>query len=192
MIVHSSKNPIILNEIFGLNRDFFGVNRYKYKSLQNNKNTVVNKSELTEEEKIERNKIGEQIQEYVIKNLNKYASTNSFKNKYRDNITPKSILIEKTDEYIPFGLGNTAVYEIRLSYYDYGIDEEYLDKWKRKNPDKDLEDCPVYNNDWYFDLLDKGKELLKEANKKFNNKYKLEYDDSGKFPVIDFYMYGKI
>lgn len=189
MIVHSSKNPIVLNESRYPIVDYIN----KIKQYKDSKNNEVKKPELTDEEKAERDKIGKQIQEYVITNLKKYASTNSFKNKYKDNITPKSILIEETDEYIPFGLGNTAAYEIRVSYYDYGIDEEYLNKWEKKNPDKDFKDCPIYNNDWYYDLLDKGEELVKEADKKFNNKYKLEYE-SGKNgnPAIDFYMYQKI
>ena len=172
MIVHSFKNPIIFNK---------DMKQY------------TPKPKLTEEEKIERDKIGKQIQNYRVSNLKRYVSNSNFKNKYKNNITPKSIFIEKTDEYLPFGLGDTAAYEIRVSYYDYGIDEEYLNKWKKMNLNKDIEDCPICDNDWYYELLDKGEELVKEADKKFNNKYKLEYESGHNGnPTIDFYIYQKI
>lgn len=168
MIVHSSKNPIILSEI-GLNRDFLGLNGYKYRSLQNNKNTIVKKPKLTSEEIAEMNKIGDQIQKYVIKNLNKYASSKEFlKNHKNDTITDLSIDIDEEDQGV-------SSFGVKVSDFQDGIDEEYLDKWRKKNPDKDLEDCPIFNNDWYYDLLNKGKELAKEANKLYNpdNKYYL-------------------
>ena len=61
------------------------------------------------------------------------------------------------------------------------------------NLNKDIEDCPICDNDWYYELLDKGEELVKEADKKFNNKYKLEYESGHNGnPTIDFYIYQKI
>lgn len=168
MIVHSSKSPIVLNESIS----YFVKKIKKYKkdldtlSKSNNKEVKT----ISPEDKAKMNKIGDQIQKYVIANLKKYASTKEFKNKYKDHITEFSINIGEDNA--------GSAYGVKISDFQDGIDLNYIDKWEKKNPNKDINECPILNSDWYWDLLNKGKELAKKANKIYNknNEYHLGVD----------------
>ena len=176
MIVHASENPIILNEgLFFSKKDKQDLkdaaNRIKnyikeLKEKKNKKNQLKKKEydieyiKLTPEEEAERDKIGKKIQQYVVTGLKKYASSKEFKNKYKNNLTPDSINIKKADV--------NSGYEVQISDWQLGMDINAIEKWEKENPDKSTEDCPIWNYDWYYDLLGYGSDLAEEAAEKFD------------------------
>lgn len=186
MIVHSSKNPIILNEgLFFSKKDKQDLkdagNRIKnyIKEKKNKKNEPSKELEykievikLSPEEEAEKQKIGKKVQQYVITALKKYVSSKEFKDKYKDNLTPDSINIKKADV--------NSGFEVQISDLQNGTDWDAIEKWEKENPDKNYKQCPICDIDWYNTLLAYGEELAIEAANKFDPDDKFEFDiDTG-------------
>lgn len=94
---------------------------------------------------------GESIAEKVVTHLKEYATKNNFKSVY--NNTAFNI---NDIKYCPIN-----GYDVQVSDLQDGIDYNQVNDWKQKNPEKDWQKEPQFNNDWYDELLTEGEEFAK-------------------------------
>lgn len=94
---------------------------------------------------------GDSIAEKVVVHLKEYAMKNNFKSVY--NNTAFNI---NDIKYCPIN-----GYDVQVSNLQDGIDYNQVSSWEQKNPEKDWQKEPQFNNDWYHELLTEGEEFAK-------------------------------
>lgn len=94
---------------------------------------------------------GDSIAEKVVAHLKEYATKNNFKSVY--NNTAFSI---NDIKYCPIN-----GYDVQVSDLQDGIDYNQVSSWEQKNPEKDWQKEPQFNNEWYHELLTEGEEFAK-------------------------------
>ena len=94
---------------------------------------------------------GDSIAEKVVAHLKEYAMKNNFKSVY--NNTAFNI---NDIKYCPIN-----GYDVQVSDLQDGIDYNQVSSWEQKNPEKDWQKEPQFNNDWYDELLTEGEEFAK-------------------------------
>ena len=142
--------------------------RHKYGTTD--KDQIRKKKEL---EKGEKDRIGKVLQSKVISYLKDYVKNHNFDQKYSS-----SIYSYKKCKAIKPDTEGYSDYGICISEFQYGIADEYIDKWEEKNPGKDWTKAPEFNNQWFDTLLIEGKNVTKRI---FNTipgheKYSLEVE----------------
>lgn len=114
---------------------------------------------------------GEKVGEAVASHLRNYAKENKFIEKY-----PMFVM-----SHVKYDPVNT--FDVQVSEYQNGLNEEVLAKWEAKNPGKDWSKSkdPELSRDWYFDLLTEGenaaKKIFNDLNK--DGKFRLNGVDTG-------------
>ena len=94
---------------------------------------------------------GDSIAEKVVAHLKEYATKNNFKSVY--NNTAFNI---NDIKYCPIN-----GYDVQISNLQDGIDYNQVSSWEQKNPEKDWQKEPQFNNEWYHELLTEGEEFAK-------------------------------
>lgn len=94
---------------------------------------------------------GDSIAEKVVAHLKEYAMKNNFKSVY--NNTAFNI---NDIKYCPIN-----GYDVQVSNLQDGIDYNQVSIWEQKNPEKDWQKEPQFNNEWYHELLTEGEEFAK-------------------------------
>lgn len=94
---------------------------------------------------------GDSIAEKVAAHLKEYAMKNNFKSVY--NNTAFNI---NDIKYCPIN-----GYDVQVSNLQDGIDYNQVSIWEQKNPEKDWQKEPQFNNEWYHELLTEGEEFAK-------------------------------
>lgn len=104
--------------------------------------------------KKKRDQVGNELQKRLIKFLKDYVKKEKFDEKYKDSACSYLVActIKPDDEISMFG--------VEISDCQNGWGDEIDPAWLRKHKDykvkEDWSKDPVYNNDWYYELLDVG------------------------------------
>ena len=127
----------------------------KFEEEEKKKRTVQNPEWIKR-----RDKVGDELQRRLVQYLKDFVKKNKFDEIYKDSACSYLVAcdIKADNMYSNFG--------VSISEFQSGWADEMDPTWAKKHKDykvkEEWTEDPVYNNEWYYDLLEEGKDKALE------------------------------